>query len=84
MARVSSEAPPGKVGPDMDRVANIRQLLQQYRLIQFGNLSCSEPFFLQPHAGLAPVNGIDDVSHACCGNLPLRHFLLCIHACRVG
>jgi len=30
MARVSSEAPPGKVGPDMDRVANIRQLLQQY------------------------------------------------------
>jgi len=30
MARVSSEAPPGKVGPDMDRMANIRQLLQQY------------------------------------------------------
>jgi len=30
MARVSSEAPPGKVGPDMDRVAHIRQLLQQY------------------------------------------------------
>ena len=33
MARVSSEAPSGKVGPDTDEDKTTRQLLDQYRLI---------------------------------------------------